>query len=157
METLQVTKANALEAYEEAGPKIKVVLEKLFGKKVFAKSIMDVIKSWEDVCELNDTDPVKCLPFPSPSDKHQEAVNGFFKMTIIADALNEGWVPDWDNSNEYKYSPWFKHSGGGFSYFDCDFGLATSYVGARLVFKSSALAEYAGKQFLDIYKTFHTK
>jgi hypothetical protein len=152
METLQISKANALEAYDEASSKVKVVLEKLFGK-----NIMEVVKSWEDVCELNDTDPVKCLPFPSPSDKHQEAVNGFFKMTIIADALNEGWVPDWENSNEYKYCPWFKHSGGGFSFDICGCANAYSFVGARLVFKSRQLAEYAGNQFLEIYKSFHTK
>lgn len=157
METLQIIKANVVKAHDEGTPKVKTLLENMFGKKVFAKSPMDLFKTWEDVCEANDTDPINSLPFPSPKTTHQEAVNGFFKMTLIADALNEGWIPDWDNTSEYKYSPWFKHSGGGFSFYGCDFDYTLSSVGARLVFKSRELAEYAGKQFLDIYKSFHTR
>lgn len=32
---------------------------------------------------------------------------------------------------------------------------ATSYVGARLAFKTGELARYAGKQFFDIFKAFY--
>lgn len=77
----------------------------------------------------------------------------------IAQAFNEGWVPDWTNSNQGKYYPWFKMSspsGGGFSYFDYASWRTDSGVGSRLCFKSSDLAKYAGQLFERIYKDFLT-
>ena len=36
----------------------------------------------------------------------------------------------------------------------CDYSLATAGYGSRLCFKDSDLAEYAGKQFTELYKNF---
>ena len=77
----------------------------------------------------------------------------------IVKAFNEGWVPDWTNSNEYKYYPWFKMgspSGGGFSCDDYVHGSAFSYVGSRLCYKSADLAKHSGQLFESIYKDFLT-
>lgn len=78
------------------------------------------------------------------------------KLKVIAEALNEGWKPNWDDSNERKYYPWFKKSlsGVGFSSFDYDCDRSGTGVGSRLVFKSEDLAKYAGTQFLEIYNDF---
>lgn len=77
-------------------------------------------------------------------------------MKLLAKTLNEGWLPNWDNPNEYKYYPWFYMDGGssgfrfdGFANWD-----SSSAVGSRLCFKSSALAEHAGKNFTEVYKQF---
>jgi hypothetical protein len=81
------------------------------------------------------------------------------KLKLIVKALNEGWIPDWSNSNETKYFPWFRmgsSSGSGFSFHVCDYWGTDSHVGSRLCFKSRELAEYAGKQFTEIYKEFMT-
>ena len=34
-------------------------------------------------------------------------LTAFLKLRIITAALNQGWTPDWTNSNEWKYYPWF--------------------------------------------------
>ncbi|MNG66043.1 hypothetical protein D3C71_344450 [compost metagenome] len=75
------------------------------------------------------------------------------KLKFIVQALNEGWQPDW-NSNECKYYPWFKMvgSGAGFSFIGCVYDYSSQSVGSRLVFKSRELAEYAGQQFIDLYR-----
>ena len=81
------------------------------------------------------------------------------KVKLIVNALNDGWNPDWTDSSQYKYSPWFKmgsSSGSGFSYDVYGYWYTGSYVGSRLCFKSRELAEYAGKQFTEIYKEFMT-
>ncbi|MCZ8353939.1 MAG: hypothetical protein O9340_04340 [Cyclobacteriaceae bacterium] len=79
----------------------------------------------------------------------------FLKM--LAQCLNEGWQPDWNNENQPKYYPWFYMGGSsGFrSYFFVNWD-SYSNVGSRLCFKSSVLAEYAGTQFLNQYKQFMT-
>jgi len=77
----------------------------------------------------------------------------------IVKAFNEGWTPDWSNSNEGKYYPWFKMgspSGGGFSYDVCVSWGTASGVGSRLCYKSADLAKHAGQLFESIYKDFLT-
>lgn len=34
-------------------------------------------------------------------------LTAFLKLRIITAALNQGWSPDWTNSDEWKYYPWF--------------------------------------------------
>lgn len=83
----------------------------------------------------------------------------YVKVKLIAKALNEGWIPDWTDSSQYKYYPWFRMgspSGFGFSVYADDCWLAYSSVGSRLCFKSRDLAIYAGKTFKNIYKEFLT-
>ena len=74
-------------------------------------------------------------------------------LHLLAKSLNEGWTPDWSNSGQYKYVPWFDLSSG--FRFDGDvYWASRSAVGSRLCFKSSEMAEHAGKQFLDVYRKF---
>ena len=72
------------------------------------------------------------------------------KIKIIAKALNEGWIPDWKDGN--KYYPYFNAAPFGFSATFCDHWTSTTGSGSRLCYKSRELAEYAGKQFAEIYK-----
>ena len=76
------------------------------------------------------------------------------KIKVIVKALNGEWVPNWKDSNEYKYYPYFRMSPFGFGAVGCDRWGTVSLAGSRLCFKNRELAEYAGKQFEDIYKNF---
>jgi len=76
-------------------------------------------------------------------------------LKMLAKSLNEGWTPDWNNDNQYKYYPWFYMGGSsGFRFYDCGYWHSLSSVGSRLCFKSRELAEYAANQFTDTYKQF---
>lgn len=77
-------------------------------------------------------------------------------LKLLAQSLNQGWTPDWDNSSQYKYFPWFYMEGGssGFRFYGCDYWGTSSGVGSRLCFKSRELAEHAGKHFTQVYKQF---
>lgn len=119
------------------------------------KDIKSRIGSFDDVLvELGESDP-EVIEYRKLQEagvaqhilSNQEAV-------LITKALNEGWEPDWDDSNEYKYLPWFVMSTSGFRYCGYDSWAAHSHVGSRLCFKSRELAEYAGKQFTEVYKSF---
>lgn len=106
----------------------------------------------------------------------------YHQLRIICAALNEGWTPDWADTGEYKYYPWFTiytkeeieemdeeqksrvvgrayssaYAGGGLVYASASDVSTYSYTsyGSRLAFKSRELAEYAGKQFGEIYADF---
>ncbi len=157
MKTVELKVENLIHAYKNGSNEIKTFLNDLVPDVDLCPNIMDRVKSFEDACEVLGLDPVKCLPcIDHCQSEDYAAITAFAKISIIRGALNEGWKPDWANSNEYKYYPWFKHSGVGFSYGDYATSSANSSVGSRLCYKSRELAEYAGKQFIDLYKQFLT-
>jgi len=79
------------------------------------------------------------------------------KLMIICRVLNGDWLPDWTDYSQYKYYPWFTHkSGFGLSYGDCVYARTDASVGARLCYKTSDLAKYAGTQFADLYNDYLT-
>lgn len=105
----------------------------------------------------------------------------YLKLRIIVAALNEGWEPQFV-PGEYRWAPYFilytkdeidkmdeetrarvvcrsysnADAYGGVSYADAvyDSALVNANIGSRLAFKSDELAEYAGKQFIEIYADF---
>lgn len=80
-------------------------------------------------------------------------------LKLMARSLNEGWTPDWDDSSQYKYFPYFEMGGSaGFRFrgFGHDGWDSDSGVGSRLCFKSSELAKYAGTRFIEVYRKFMT-
>ncbi|MGB4776474.1 MAG: hypothetical protein WBP45_14955 [Daejeonella sp.] len=134
----------------------------LFNQSRDNMKIIEKIKTYEDACQVEGVDPVKSLPYPEPQNDDEKAINGVAKMFRIGRVLNEGWLPDWSNKNEYKYYPWFGmqtysdqiSSSTDFSYIDYVYVDSFSYVSSRGCFKSGELAEYAGKQFLSTYREF---
>lgn len=128
-------------------------------KAAAKKDITERVKSFEDACKLKGLDPTKLPNVGMLDERFQNSVIAQYKLLVICEALNEGWVPDWDNYNEWKYYPWFDLrtksktlAGSGFSFSDYGYDAPVSNVGARLCYKTRQLAEYAGKQFEDIYR-----
>lgn len=154
MRTLQIKQDSLLAAFRNAGKEGKQVLSDLFGKQVaLYDNITDRVKSFEDACQVlgisTNVPEVKGLPR-----KHQKAIIANYKLIVIAEALNEGWKPNWQDSDEYKYYPWFDMSNpagvGCSATFD-----AASYTGAnigsRLCLKNRELAIYFGQTFTDLF------
>lgn len=80
----------------------------------------------------------------------------YIKIKMIALALNEGWKPTF-TEDEKRWYPYFKVSKNGsvsFTLAHYDASCAGTYFSSYLAFKSQELAEYAGKQFIDIYKDY---
>ena len=150
---LAVDKKNALRAWNEADNKGKKLLENLYGKDTFEnQNVMDRIKTFEDAREETGRPDVPDFSMlPKDMRKHFEAL---YKMIVIAEALNEGWDPNWDNSNEYKYYPYFVMSSSSFAFLSTSYATSVVYAGSgyRLRFKTRELAEYAGKQFIELWK-----
>lgn len=105
----------------------------------------------------------------------------YLKLRIITAALNEGWESQF-TEDEYRYYPWFElltqkeidnmsddeksrvvgrancnsDASGGLAYAHAK--SASSYSngsnGSRLAFRTRELAEYAGRQFVELYADF---
>lgn len=124
--------------------------------------ITERVKTFEDACSVLNIDPAAVISnFEFFPEHHRKAMAAHAKLIIIAEALNEGYRPDWNNNSEYKYYPWFdmedadkSQAGSGFSFGDYVYWLTDSNVGSRLCFKTRELAKYAGEQFKELYKDY---
>lgn len=154
MTTLQIEKSNALNAYQNGDTKEKGLLERLFGKNTFLSPI-ERIKTFEDACvELGITTEIP-FEFDDEQNSFFDEVVTRYKLSVIAKALQEGWKPDWKNSNEAKWYVWFKYKAVvGFVVYDAYYGRTDSHstVGSRLCFPTSELAKYFGEQFIELHR-----
>lgn len=154
MESIVLNKQNVEAAYKVADENIKVVLTALFGesavKPVRPEDVRERVKSYEDACkELG-------LPVVTDWENMTPDEVAYIKLKTIVRALNEGWVPDWEDSDQYKYWVWFNMSdlkewysrvvarsyyssgaGGGVSCANAssDSTNTNSYFGSRLAFR----------------------
>lgn len=116
------------------------------------------IKTLQDACnELGDEHPLvtqyRLTAGAFKGDPMIDDLIAYLKLRIITTALNEGWEPQFAEGEQRWYS-WYNNRRGGLEYASVLYAgsRSLSSVGVRLAFKSKELAEYAGKQFIDIYK-----
>lgn len=122
--------------------------------KAKPKNVMEQIKTVADVLAAHGLSEEE---FDEQCEGLSEDEKAYRIIKLLAEALNEGWTPDWSNTDQYKYSPWFYMGGSaGFRCYVCYSWRTGSGVGSRLCYKSSELAEYAGKNFTEVYKQFMT-
>jgi hypothetical protein len=120
-----------------------------------SQPIIEKVKTFDDSCKVLGLDKVQVGVIGLDDDTN--SIVAYTKLVIIAKALNEGWQPDWTDSSQRKYVPWFEHkSGFGLAYHGYGGWDTATAVGSRLCFKTAELARYAATQFADIYNDFLT-
>ena len=177
---IQIQQENVLNAYKNASDEQKELLEHLFGREVFKPvDVKERIKTFADAAKaVGIEDPEE---WESGYSDVEPDILAYFKLRIITKALNEGWEPKFI-PGEYRWAPYFllytkeeiekmnaetkarvvfrshnnASASGGVSYAFASNVSASVYahIGSRLAFKSEELAEYAGKQFTEIYADF---
>lgn len=153
--TLQIEESKARGLYKSASHEIKTLLEDTFGKDFFSQKVTDRIKTYEDACSELGVKPIEETDLFQIGFTKDEIA--YRKIKTITEALNEGWKPDWSDKNQKKWYPWFyPGSSSGCVFCDAYSRYSDVYAGygSRLCFKSEELANYAGKQFVDLYKEF---
>ena len=179
-----IQKENLLSAYKEASEEQKVLLENLFGKETFQliteriKTFDDAYKILGDEHPL--TIQYRLIIKASKGGDLTIALIAYLKLGIICAALNEGWDPTL-NKDEYRFYPWFSihtkeeydilnegdkeysvplrlnsHTSDYLVYASAYYAAETSglYYSARLALRTKELADYCGKQFIDIWADF---
>ena len=148
------------------------------------EDIKERIKTFEDAVMILGNDNQAVIDYFAISRTHcANDIFAFAKLRVIAEALNEGWEPTFDK-NERRYYPWFylytqkeyeeldedekkscrvpprscnsASTFGGLMRASAFNAGSYSYAsgGVRLAFKTKELAEYCGKQFIDIWIDF---
>lgn len=161
-------------------------MTKAFGEEALkSQDIKERIKTFEDAVNAIGEDHPLVAQYKTINSAFKEADNNlhlfaYTRLAIIAEALNEGWRPEY-TEDEYRYYPWFGlytqeeyddmddedkercrfvGRSNGSAYADGGLVLANAYsgsaysnanIGSRLAFKSRELAIYCGKQFIEIW------
>lgn len=144
------------------------------------QNVMERVKTFKDACNELGIEHDKWVQ--DKKDLGLEAdVIAYLKLRIIAAALNEGWKPQF-TTDEYRYFPWFYlytqseidemneedksrvvfrsfYNANAYGGVACavtvyDSSYTNSYIGSRLAFKTRELAEYAGRQFVEIWADY---
>ena len=181
--TIEVKVEDIKRAFGEANENAKNGILNSFPQFKEALPVTDRVKTFEDACREVGIDPTQYI---SKYDGEAADVIAYMKLQVICKALNEGWEPQFVKG-EWRYYPYFRlYSGeeiicmseeeksrvvyrsdnsasadGGVSYACAlaSYDPASVYAsfGSRLTFKTSELAEYAGKQFLSLYADYYLK
>lgn len=124
--------------------------------KTNSKFDYKTIKTFEDACIRMNEDPEKLPDVSSFPERFRRSIIANYKLMIIYEAINNGWIPDWSNWNQYKYYPWLPvlSSGFGFSRSSYGYVIAGACVGSRLCTDTSEKAKYMGKQFEAEYRDY---
>ncbi|MFD2599878.1 hypothetical protein ACFSQ3_13050 [Sphingobacterium corticis] len=111
------------------------------------------MKTFEDACSAVGVDHEE---FHNQYKSLPDDAYAYMQLRIISQALNGGSNMDYTDTDIYKYYPWFNSVGSsrGFSYRGYHYDASHSGVGSRLTYKSEEIAEYAGKQFIEIYNKY---
>jgi len=152
MKTLQIDKEKAKRLFKNASEEIKQIFIDTFGQDAFTGNIMDRVKTFEDACAEAGVKPEDVYDQKDTPDEKAYKI-----LKLITKVLNEDWTPNWKDTDQRKWYPWFEFSSGsGFDYSGtgCHYTYTGTLVGSRLCFKSDELAEYAGKKFIKIYNDF---
>lgn len=115
------------------------------------------ITSYEDACKALNIKPINEEVFNVFPKEDRKSMIAYHKLTVIVRALNNGWLPDWENMNERKFYPVFRYVSAGLSYAymnDAATNAGTT-IGSRLCFSSPALAEYTADHFADLYRDYY--
>jgi len=78
-----------------------------------------------------------------------------FQLQMVVCAINEGWTPNWQDSDEYKYYPWWYVGGSGFSMDDVIYDNSATNVGPRIVFRDRSRAAHAAAYFEPLYRELY--
>lgn len=158
MKTLQINEKDARRLYKDGSSEFRTVLETTFGKEFFNGKVTDRVKTYEDACEelgeqvLNEPALLKLGVTP-----HEIITR---RLETITRALNGGKVID-VYSGEDRWYPYFYHNGSpsafAFDYSSFDTSYAYAGSGSRLSFVSKELSDYAGSQFIDLYRQLITE
>lgn len=183
---LKISAENALAAYNNTDANGRELLEHLFGKDLFMpKDIRERIKTFDDAFHLlgDKHELVKDYKNLIVCDCFPKDIIAYAKLRIIAEALNEGWKPTF-NDGDHRYYPMIyiytkedyeelsenkkkelivvgnskiklnENCGDIYALGVNTLSYSVFSNGYHLALRTWKLADYCGKQFIDIWAEF---
>lgn len=119
------------------------------------------ITTFKKACEVAKVDPNLLPEVSMLPEKYKKWLITAYKLGIITQAINTDqngnvWEPDFTNSAQWKYYPYFWVDPSGFGFSGSDYGCtyAITDLGSRLCFDIREKVYHVQEHFEDLYKEF---
>jgi hypothetical protein len=154
---MNITQETAKKLYPKSEDWFKEMLDNEFGRETFLGTDFRNFKTFDDCCRI-------CGTTEEEFEKKWKEIPvdfqtiAFERLKIINQAINQEWIPDYFDTNQYKWAPWFNVSSSGFDFSDSYYYYVDSnaYVGFRLCFETKEKSNYAGRYFTRYFQEFIT-
>lgn len=114
MKHLKLELTKAIDAYKKGSEADKKFLVNLYGSEPFL-TIKDQLKGYSSACNILNRKELTVDHFAFLGDQQAKKQFARHRIQTCIEAINEGWEPDFDNSNQYKYYIWMYGKKNGFS------------------------------------------
>lgn len=154
MKHLKLELQKAIDTYKNGDASVKSLLTNLYGEDVFITDIKQKVKCYPSACKVLGRCELTVGDFAKGrSNKQSEREFVRHKISTVIEAINNGWYPDWDNEDQYKYYNYFHNKRNGFSsgVIICRYFCG---VGSDLCLENRDNAEYVSKICKEDYITF---
>lgn len=146
-----ISKEDAIKHYKDSPRAVQLMFENIHGKSAFLSNPIEKFQNFLDI--ESEVGTIK-LPYSiTTTDPFEKQLNASLQMLNIAKAYNQGWIPNWDDTNEPKYSNYAYRIVGSWSvsYFGhCYFAGICSGV----CFQKREYVEDVNKKFPEIVKAY---
>ena len=146
MITVEVNEDSIRELYKNSREEVRTALKAIFDWKILVP-IQERIKSYEDACDALG------YSTKTPAMSNDPSFLAYYKLSVIAKALNEGWVPQIG-----KDSQWFpvfsSFDDGTFEFEICKSTIHFDVSPAALALKDRDLCSYFGSNFRDLWQAY---
>lgn len=183
---MEVKKENVVNAYMAGDNSVKNALRAMFPDIDFEadttakyRPVTERVKTFEDACAAVGIDPEQ---FEEQYGELPTADLAYLKLSIVCQALNEGWQPQF-TEDEWRWYPWHflytqdeldqkddewkrrkalidtgdyltEYAGFASAYSDNAPSNTNAHIGSRLCLKSEALSDYCGTQFIRLWADY---
>lgn len=120
------------------------------------KNDFKTIKSFQDACLKLNLDPKIIVKLSIITGKQSKSIIAGFKLSIISEALRDGWQPDWENVSQKKYYPGFQIISPCWTlgWMSIHTDVATSSLPSRFYVDTREKAEFFGTKFKGLWKDY---
>lgn len=139
----------------------KKAREKLEDLKKQTKELEDSLNSpaslFEEIEEVSDIYAELGLEEPTLADvdflpkEMRERQLAFIHMQHIEKLFNGTWIPNWRDTREQKWYPYFRDTGSGVVFYISCYDSSYDF-GSVAYFKDKATADFVGTKFLHLFK-----
>jgi len=133
-------------AYSEANSTQKKLVEKYF--KIVDNDIFSVT-TIKEVCKRLEEKELTIKDFSNFGDLALKMLT-FHQIKLLEKFFNQGWTADFNNSNQYKWYPYFEKVSGGYRFCSSSYHVSFFY-GFVALYKDQKTSDHIGRNFKDIY------
>lgn len=153
---IEVEQTLITKAFSEANEKQNKLLNKFFEvEKERDGELMEIASSWNNLLKYLKKKENDILPYYNPTGKLEISINSQVKIYTIINFLNDGWICNFKDNNQYKYYPYFIFEKGSWRLSGVSYLSANSFgFSASAYLKNEKLCKFMGTNYIKEYSEF---